>query len=286
MTDSTVTAIDTSVTVADLRRRTRAWRNEGRTVAMVPTMGALHEGHLSLVRRGLELADRVVVSIFVNPKQFGPNEDYLSYPRRFSDDCLKVARAGGALVYAPTVEEMYPQGFSTAVTVEGVSRGLCGDARPGHFQGVATVVTKLLLQCLPDVAIFGEKDYQQLQVIRRTAIDLDIPVRIEGCPTAREADGLALSSRNAYLSAEERTVAPRLHQAIEKVAEDVRAGLPAREACARAEAALREVGFDKIDYLEVRDAASLAPVEKLTGPARVFVAAFLGRTRLIDNVPV
>lgn len=272
-------------TVADLRTQVAAWRNAGLTVALVPTMGALHEGHMSLIRLGAAQADRVVTSIFVNPTQFGPNEDFARYPRQLEQDRAKVGAAGGHLVYAPTVEEMYPGGFATTISVTGVSAGLCGAARPGHFDGVATVVCKLLLQALPDVAIFGQKDWQQLAVIRRMAADLNVPVRIEGGPIVREADGLALSSRNAYLSAEERAVANTLHATLQQVAADIEKGTDIADACAWGIGELKDKGFGSVDYLEVRDAETLAPMTSMTAPARVLVAAVLGKTRLIDNVP-
>lgn len=272
--------------VADLRARVRDWRAAGLTVALVPTMGALHAGHMSLVRLALTKADRVVVSVFVNPTQFGPNEDFSAYPRQPEQDSAAIAAAGGHLVYLPTVEEMYPAGASTMVEVSGVSSGLCGDARPGHFRGVATIVTKLLLQALPDVAVFGEKDFQQLMVIRRLVRDLDIPVEIIGAPIVREADGLAMSSRNAYLSAEERPVAARIHAILTGTAAALAQGKPVAAACSDAATALLASGFRSVDYLELRDAETLAPVTELTRPARLFVAAFLGRTRLIDNVDV
>jgi pantoate--beta-alanine ligase len=272
-------------TVADLRTQVAAWRSAGLTVALVPTMGALHEGHMSLIRLGAAQADRVVTSIFVNPTQFGPNEDFARYPRQLEQDRAKVGAAGGHLVYAPTVEEMYPGGFATTISVTGVSAGLCGAARPGHFDGVATVVCKLLLQALPDVAIFGQKDWQQLAVIRRMAADLNVPVRIEGGPIVREADGLALSSRNAYLSAEERAIANTLHATLQQVAADIEKGTDIADACAWGIGELKDKGFGSVDYLEVRDAETLAPMTSMTAPARVLVAAVLGKTRLIDNVP-
>lgn len=272
--------------VAELRAQVRDWRGAGLTVALVPTMGALHAGHMSLVRLALTKADRVVVSVFVNPTQFGPNEDFSAYPRQPEQDSAAITAAGGHLVYLPTVEEMYPAGASTMVEVSGVSAGLCGDARPGHFRGVATIVTKLLLQALPDVAVFGEKDFQQLMVIRRLVRDLDIPVEIIGAPIVREADGLAMSSRNAYLSAEERPVAARIHAILTGTAAVLAQGQPVATACSDAVAALLASGFRAVDYLELRDAETLAPVTELTRPARLFVAAFLGRTRLIDNIGV
>ena len=273
-------------TVADLRQQVAAWRAEGLTVALVPTMGALHEGHLSLMRQGAEMCDRVVATIFVNPTQFAPAEDLDSYPRREAQDAAALQAAGVPLLFAPDVQEMYPDGFSTTVTVAEVSEGLCGARRPGHFAGVATVVAKLLLQALPDVAIFGEKDYQQLQVIRRMARDLDIPVRIEGGPTVREADGLALSSRNAYLTAEERALAPALHRVLVEVAARIRHGAPPVQALADAMVVLESEGFGPVEYVELRDAETLAPDPAPGRPGRLLAAAWLGKTRLIDNIAV
>lgn len=278
--------LDIVRTKADLRARVHYWRDQGLTVAFVPTMGALHDGHLSLVKAGLEAADRVVASVFVNPTQFGPNEDFSRYPRQEDQDAGLLDQAGCALLFAPTVAEMYPQGFATTVSVAGLSEGLCGGARPGHFDGVATVVTKLLLQAQAHVALFGEKDWQQLTVIRRLVTDLDIPVEVIGVPTMREADGLALSSRNAYLSAADRAVAPALYRALGAVAEGLRAGKGAEELCHRASADLLTAGFASVDYVEVRDAHSLAPLAHPTRPARILGAARLGATRLIDNIGV
>ena len=272
--------------VAALRAQVRAWRNAGETVALVPTMGALHEGHLALVRQAQARCRRVVVSIFVNPTQFGPNEDFSRYPRVLEDDIALLAETGADAAYLPDVATMYPPGFATTVTVEGLTDVLCGPVRPGHFAGVATVVTKLLLQALPDVALFGEKDFQQLQVIRRAARDLDVPVAIEGVPTVREADGLALSSRNRYLSDEERRAAPTIHAVLQRVAAAVRGGAATAPALAEGRAALEAAGFGPVQYLSVNDAESLAPLDRVAGPARVLVAAYLGRTRLIDNVAV
>lgn len=273
-------------TVADLRAQVRAWRTFGLTVGFVPTMGALHEGHLSLVRLARERAARVVTSLFVNPTQFGPGEDFEAYPRDEAQDAAALASAGCDLLYAPSVAEMYPPGASTTVTVSGVTEPLEGAARPGHFAGVATVVTKLLNQCGPDVAIFGEKDFQQLAVIRQLTADLDLPVEIVGAPTQRADDGLALSSRNAYLTAEQRKIAPVLHQVLQALLKRLRSG----ESVAAAESigldALARGGFEAIDYVEVRDPVTLTrlgpgPAE---GPVRVLAAARLGKTRLIDNV--
>jgi pantoate--beta-alanine ligase len=274
--------------VADLRARVATWRQAGERVALTPTMGALHEGHLSLVRLARRHADRVVASLFVNPTQFGPNEDFAAYPRDEARDAALLAEAGCDLLYAPGVAAMYGPGFSTTVTVAGVSEPLDGQARPTHFAGVATVVTKLLLQAAPDVAVFGEKDYQQLQVIRRLAADLDLPVEIVGAPIVREPDGLAMSSRNAYLTPAERPVAAELHRALAQAAERVRAGAPGAQAEADAVAALTAAGFARIDYVEIRrpgDLARLGP-GPISEPARILGAAVLGRTRLIDNLAV
>src|SRR5580658_2461386 len=273
--------------VGDLRRSIAGWRRAGETVALVPTMGALHAGHLALVTRARELCDRAVASIFVNPAQFGPNEDFARYPRDEAGDAAKLVQARCDLLYAPAVEEIYPPGFSTTVTAGAIAEGLCGRFRPGHFAGVATIVTKLLVEAQADVACFGEKDYQQLQVIRRVAHDLDIPVRIEGVATVREADGLALSSRNAYLTPEERVIAPALQRTLRDVARRIESGETGIDTAVEAGLAeLARAGFTKIDYLEACDADTLAPLTRLDRPGRILAAAWLGRTRLIDNVPV
>ena len=269
--------------VAELRRIVAQWRHAGEVIALVPTMGALHRGHLALVAHAKELADRVVVSIFVNPTQFGPNEDFTRYPRDEAGDAAQLAMAQCDLLYAPEAEEMYPQGFSTSVSAGKLAEPLCGRFRPGHFTGVATVVTKLLLQARPDIACFGEKDYQQLEIIRRVVRDLDIAVRIEGVPIVREADGLALSSRNAYLSAEERRIAPALHRVLAATRDRVAAGAAPDEAAAEGGAALTAAGFTKIDYLEICDAETLGPWT-LHRPGRILAAVWLGKTRLIDNL--
>lgn len=273
-------------TVAELRAQVGAWRKAGQTVGFVPTMGALHEGHLSLVRLAGARADRVVASIFVNPTQFGPGEDFDAYPRDEARDSALLAAAGCHLLFAPTVAEMYPPGASTTVTVAGVSEPLDGVARPGHFAGVATVVSKLLNQCAPDVAVFGEKDFQQLQVIRRMVRDLDLPVEILGAPTARAEDGLALSSRNAYLTAEERLIAGRLNGVLAEVLRRLRAAESVASVEAWAVAALLAAGFASVDYVEARVPDTLARLGPgpVTGPIRVLAAARLGRTRLIDNM--
>ena len=272
--------------VDGLRGAVAAWRADGLTVALVPTMGALHEGHMALVRAARTLGERTVVSLFVNPAQFAPDEDFDLYPRNPADDLAKLAEAGVEAAFVPTVDAIYPPGFATTVHVEGVTAGLESAARPHFFDGVATVVTKLLLQCLPDVALFGEKDYQQLVTVRRLVADLDIPCRIEAVPTVRDADGLALSSRNVYLSAEERRVAPRLFEVLSWMAAALSQGARSADAIANGTAALDGAGFTRIDYLAVCDAETLAPVEGISAPARVLAAAWLGETRLIDNVPV
>lgn len=272
--------------IAELRRQVAAWRAAGDTIGLVPTMGALHEGHLSLVRQSRTQCRRTIVSIFVNPTQFGPNEDFNRYPRDLPGDTAKLAAVGVDAVFAPEIAEMYPAGAATTVTVAGLTDGLCGPFRPGHFAGVATIVTKLLLQALPDAAFFGEKDYQQLQVIKRLTRDLDIPVQIESVPTFREADGLAMSSRNAYLSPAERAIAPTLNRTLRQVAAALAGGEAAGPAIARAKAELAQAGFTRIDYVEAVDATGLKPVEHASGPTRVAAAAWLGTTRLIDNVPV
>lgn len=250
-------------------------------------MGALHEGHMALVRGARAECRRVVASIFVNPKQFAASEDLGSYPRREAADLQMLQSAGVDLAFIPTADEIYPAGFATTVRVSGLSEGLCTAYRPGHFDGVATVVTKLLIQALPDSAYFGEKDYQQLMIVKRLVRDLDIPVRIVGVPTVREADGLALSSRNAYLSPEERRVAPELSRILRMIATTLTAepAAVARElAWGRAE--LQQAGF-AVEYLEAREAETLAPVvAEIRASSRVFAAARLGQTRLIDNMPI
>ena len=276
-------------TVARMREHVRAWKADGQRVALVPTMGALHEGHLSLVRLAQTRADRVIATVFVNPKQFAPHEDFDAYPRGEAADVEKLTSVGCDLLFAPSGEEMYAPGFATAVTVSGVSEPLEGAARPQFFGGVATVVAKLFIQSQADVAVFGEKDYQQLQVIRRMARDLDIPIEIIGAPTARAEDGLALSSRNAYLSPEERAAATALPAAMKTAAAAVAAGGRVDEAEQAAKAAFPAAGFDPVDYVEVREAGDLTrlgpgPIGQAKG--RILIAAKLGKTRLIDNMAV
>jgi pantoate--beta-alanine ligase len=276
----------TVTTIHDLRAQVRAWRQAGETVGLVPTMGALHEGHLALVRHARAKTMRTCATLFVNPTQFAPGEDFDSYPRTEAEDAAQLTREKVDLLFQPATAEIYPPGHVTKVRVEGLGDILEGECRPGFFTGVATVVTKLLLQALPDVAVFGEKDYQQLQVVKRLVRDLDVPVRIEAVATVRDADGLALSSRNAYLTANERKVAPALFGTISQVAENVARGAKPDAQAAWGIGQLERAGFAKVDYLTVRDAATLAPVADASRPARVLAAAWLGRTRLIDNVPV
>ncbi|HYP57882.1 MAG TPA: pantoate--beta-alanine ligase [Beijerinckia sp.] len=273
--------------VASLRAEVAAWRRQGETIALVPTMGALHAGHISLVHEAKKQARRVVMSIFVNPTQFAPNEDFNAYPRSFDADSAKFEAAGGDAIFAPGVEEIYAQGFATTISLGGPAAvGLEDRFRPTHFAGVATVVAKLLNQCQPDIAFFGEKDYQQLKVITRMAADLDIPTKIIGAATVREPDGLALSSRNLYLSADERLLAPRLHAALQHCAHEIIQGKGLEAALDSARAAALEAGFI-LDYLEARHAETLAPIgSRDEGPIRLLVAGRLGKTRLIDNIAV
>ena len=271
--------------VSELRSVVQQWRAAGFNVALVPTMGALHAAHAALVADARNRADRVVATIFVNPRQFGDDEDLAEYPRTEEAD-LRRLRAGGVdLVFAPAVDEMYPERFATSVILTGPAEGLCGAARPGHFDGVATVVAKLLLQCLPDVAVFGEKDYQQLLVIRRMAQDLDIPVQIVGVPTVREADGLACSSRNGYLNPSERASAPALYQSLRSAAQQISDGSDVLPAVREARDSILDGGFQAVEYIELRRADTLDhPSDRDGTPARLLAAAQLGTTRLIDNV--
>jgi len=274
-------------TVKDVRQAVASWRREGETVALVPTMGALHEGHLALVRLAKKRAPRAVVSIFVNPTQFAPGEDLGRYPRDEAGDVAKLKAVGADLVWAPDQAEMYPPGFATPIEPGGAALELEGRFRPHHFGGVATVCLKLFSAVAPDLAVFGEKDYQQLTVIRQMVRDLALPLAIVAAPTVREKDGLALSSRNAYLSPAERAAAPALYRIICEVAAKVAAGTQISDETAAAKRDLERAGFTKVDYVEVRDAETLAALDPSSGrPGRVLAAAWLGTTRLIDNVAV
>ncbi len=271
-----------------LRAAVAAWRADRLSIGLVPTMGALHSGHLSLIDRSRGRCDRTIVTIFVNPIQFGPGEDFDRYPRQEAGDLALLAAQGCDLVFMPPASELFPEGpaaLRTSVSVNGLGDTLCGPYRPGHFTGVATVVTKLLMLAMPDVAIFGEKDYQQLQIVRRLVRDLDIPVTIDGAPTVREADGLAMSSRNAYLPPQQRAVAPLLYETLQAAALQLSDGAPAPAVIEAATARLRQSGFI-IDYVSLVDAATLESVDRLERPGRLAAAARLGSTRLIDNVPV
>jgi len=282
--DTNTLALPAARTIADLRVQVAEWRAEGHRIGFVPTMGALHEGHLSLVDLAAAHADKVVVSIFVNPTQFAPNEDLDAYPRTEKEDAEKLAKRPTDLIFTPSAHEMYPEGDDASVHVEGPSEGLESDARPHFFGGVATVVTKLFRAVEPDVAVFGEKDYQQLLVVQKLVRDLGLAIDIVAGPTGREADGLAMSSRNAYLSGDERNRASQLYAALNKVADVIKGGATIDDARAEGLDILREAGFDPIDYLEVRDAETLAPIESASEPARILAAAKLGTTRLIDNI--
>lgn len=272
--------------VPALRRAVDAWRKQGLSVGLAPTMGALHEGHLSLVRAAKTKCDRVIASLFVNPRQFAPHEDFERYPRDEAGDMQMLAGAGCDLLYAPERSVMYPEGFSTNVIVTSVATMLEGEFRPHFFGGVATVVAKLLLQAMPDRAYFGEKDYQQLLVIKQMTRDLDIPVEILGCPTVREHDGLAMSSRNAYLSADERRIAGRLNHVLHDAIKAVRSGEQIAEAEAEAARHLMAAGFSSVDYVAIRNAETLEPIGDASEPGRILAAAWIGKTRLIDNMAV
>jgi pantoate--beta-alanine ligase len=263
-----------------------ALRAEGNTIAFVPTMGALHAGHMALVAEGRRRADHIVASIFVNPTQFGPGEDLATYPRREAADAAMLEIEGCALLWAPDAATMYPDGLAATVRAAALGDELDGAARPGHFDGVATIVSRLFDQIRPDIALFGEKDYQQLAVIRALVKELGLPIEIVGVPTQRDADGLALSSRNAYLTEEERLAARILPRALGEAAQAIEGDAPIADALDRARARLAEAGFDPVDYVALRDAETLLPVERLERPARLLAAASIGRTRLIDNLPV
>lgn len=284
MTTMTASKLLRAATGAELRARVAAWRAAGEKIAFVPTMGALHQGHLALVRRGRQLADRVVASIFVNPAQFGPHEDFHRYPRPVDRDCALLEEAGCDLVFLPAVEEIYPPGSDTWVTVEGPSQGLEGDSRPGHFRGVATVVAKLFNLAGADVAIFGEKDAQQLAVIRRMVRDLAFPIEIVGHPIVREADGLALSSRNVYLSAEERRDALTLSAALRAAKEAIAAG--ERDGAALVSLVRGRLAAGEVDYVGLVDAESFAPIPALDRRAVLPIVVRFGKTRLLDNLQI
>ncbi|GFE63393.1 pantoate--beta-alanine ligase [Litoreibacter roseus] len=272
--------------VKDLRQHIVPWQRKGQIVGLVPTMGALHAGHMALVQAAKGKCDRVVTTIFVNPTQFGAGEDLDSYPDTFQDDLALLSEAAVDLVFAPTRQIVYPEGFATRVEVDGLTDMLCGATRPGHFDGVTQVVAKLLNMAGTDHAFFGEKDWQQLAVIRRMAADLNFSTEIQGVGIVRAEDGLALSSRNAYLTSAERAVAPALNAALMEAAHDIRSGMSAAGACAKASEAVLSAGFERVDYLECRDAVRLTLADHPDAPARVFGAAFLGRARLIDNVSI
>ena len=278
--------METINTVEQLRRTVAGWRAQGMRTAVVPTMGALHDGHVALVQHGLRLADRVVVTIFVNPKQFSAHEDLGKYPRDEAGDRRKLKQAGAHVIYAPATLEMYPEGFATEVVTSGPAKvGLEDRFRPHFFNGVTTAVAKLFIQAGCDYAMFGEKDYQQLKVVTRMAGDLDIPSVVIAVPTVRETDGLAMSSRNAYLSREERARAPLIHQELEAAAAAIRNGTAPAHAAAAAARALTQSDF-RVDYIEARNADTLAELHAESDPVRLLAAAWLGSTRLIDNVPV
>lgn len=272
--------------LTELRAMVTGWKKNGETVGVVPTMGALHQGHLSLVRAAKEGCDRVIVTIFINPKQFNNPEDYEKYPRTEEDDARKLAPFGVDAVYVPDGPTMYPDGFATNVSVGGLTDVLCGAHRPGHFDGVATVVSKLFLQSQADRAYFGEKDFQQLQVVTRLAADLDIPTEVVGCPTIREEDGLAMSSRNLLISDRARVWAPELNAAMEEMAEGLLAGQDAADLRAKAVARIERAGFNEVEYLDLRACDTLEELTAPTRPARLLAAAWLAGVRLIDNIAV
>jgi pantoate--beta-alanine ligase len=273
-------------TVAELRAVVRGWKAAGEVVGVVPTMGALHDGHLSLVRAAKAECERVVVTIFVNPLQFNNPEDLKKYPRTLEADAALLETVGVDVVFAPSPEEVYPDGFATTVTVTGVSQPLEGALRPGHFEGVATVVAKLFGMTMADRGYFGQKDWQQLQVVTRLVRDLNVPIWIVGCETIREADGLAMSSRNARLDEVARGRAPVLFAAMSRAVADIRAGQSDRMAIREAAEAVRGAGFDRVEYIELRDAGTLMPSDDPTRPRRMLAAAWLGGVRLIDNIAV
>ena len=272
--------------VVELRAVTGGWRQAGDSVAVVPTMGALHDGHLSLVAQARDACDRVIVTLFVNPTQFDRPEDLAKYPRTENRDRAVLEPVGVDLLFMPGVDEVYPPGFATTVSVSGLTSGMCGDFRPGHFDGMATIVAKLFLMTGADRAFFGEKDWQQLQIVRRLAADLNIPIEVTGCPTVREADGLAMSSRNARLSPPDRAAAPALYAALTRAAQRLRGGEDPAPVLEAARAEILAGGFARVEYLDLRHPQTLTPLDRLDGPARLLAAAWLGPVRLIDNVAV
>ena len=273
-------------TVAELRTRVRGWKQDGRQVGVVPTMGALHDGHLSLVRAAKRGCDRVIVTIFVNPTQFNNSDDLAKYPRTEAADAALLAAEGVDILFAPSADEVYPAGFATGVAVQGVTAPLEGALRPGHFEGVATVVAKLFGMTQANRAYFGQKDWQQLQVVKRMVADLNIPTEVVGCDTIREADGLALSSRNVRLDALSRAQAPGLYKVMTRTAAAIKGGADVAAALAQGREELRQAGFSEVDYLDLRNAALLEPMVTLDQPARLLAAAWIGGVRLIDNIGV
>ena len=273
-------------TLAGLRAQTAVWRQAGEVIGVVPTMGALHQGHLSLARAAREECDRVIVTIFVNPKQFNNPDDLKNYPRTEHEDAKKLESIGVDLIYVPSGDQIYPDGFATNVTVEGLTEMLCGASRPGHFDGVATVVSKLFIQTAADKAYFGEKDYQQLQIVRRMARDLDIPIDVVGCPTIREMDGLAMSSRNLLISDKSRVKAPALAEVMEDVRAQLRNGAKMSAIAEAAKDRILTAGFNEVDYLELGDGVDLSLLETPREGSRLFAAAWLAGVRLIDNIAI
>ena len=273
-------------TIAELRQHTSRWRIAGQTIGLIPTMGALHNGHLSLIKLAQGKCDRVIATIFVNPRQFLPNEDFDEYPRNEESDIQKLIEMGVDLLFAPKAPEMYQPDASTTVVISKLTDCLCATSRPGFFDGVGTVVTKLLIQALPDLAIFGEKDYQQLLVIKRLTRDLDIPAEIVGAPTIREADGLAVSSRNVFLSKANRETASKVFEILKKTATAIALGNDVSVACEEARSELILAGFSKIDYFEARHSETLELIQNFENNGRLFAAVWLGSTRLIDNLEI
>ena len=273
-------------TIAELRQHTSRWRIAGQTIGLIPTMGALHNGHLSLIKLAQGKCDRVIATIFVNPRQFLPNEDFDEYPRNEESDIQKLIEMGVDLLFAPKAPEMYQPDASTTVVISKLTDCLCATSRPGFFDGVGTVVTKLLIQALPDLAIFGEKDYQQLLVIKRLTRDLDIPAEIVGAPTIREADGLAVSSRNVFLSKANRETASKVFEILKKTATAIALGNDVLVACEEARSELMLAGFSEIDYFEARHSETLELIQNFENSGRLFAAVWLGSTRLIDNLEI